>query len=128
MRTYTLRSLMCRTAHRAGVTYATTSLTRFDISTGPSSMIAGLSVTFRTGSAHALASNAIVKHITALHVVIGRPAPFSGQADATSVSTQVAVLRKLLLNGEDASSETGYWFRKAARVRTLTCPFYRVGY
>ncbi|KAH9948764.1 hypothetical protein B0H21DRAFT_731862 [Amylocystis lapponica] len=102
-------------AHRVGVTYATTSLSKVDVFTGPTSMLAGLSVTFRTGSAHALQPNAIVKHITALHVIIGRPAPFAVGVDATSVSSQIAALRRLLLNGEDSSTETGYWFKKAAR-------------
>lgn len=33
-----------------------------------------------------------------------------------SVSTQIAGLRRLLLNGENDDTETGKWFRKAADV------------
>ncbi|KZT06435.1 composite domain of metallo-dependent hydrolase [Laetiporus sulphureus 93-53] len=97
-------------AHRAGVTYATT----LPGSTGFSSIIAGLSVTYRTGASHALERGAIVKEVTALHVVIERSAPFSS-GGAVSVSTQIATLRRLLQNGEPEGTETGYWFRQAAK-------------
>ncbi|CCM02332.1 uncharacterized protein FIBRA_04424 [Fibroporia radiculosa] len=101
-------------AHRAGVTYATSSLSKTTLFAGPSSIFAGLSVTFRTGAAHALERGAIIKHITALHVVIGRAAPYSTTPWA-SVSTQIATLRNLLLNGQPTSTETGKWFKKAAQ-------------
>ncbi|KAI0920873.1 hypothetical protein AcW2_006015 [Taiwanofungus camphoratus] len=101
-------------AHRAGVTYATSSLGSITLFGGPSTIIAGLSVTFRTGSGHALEPNAIIKHITALHVVIGRAAPYS-TTPGVSVGTEIAALRRLLLNGEPTSTETGYWFKKSAQ-------------
>lgn len=85
---------------------------------GPSSIIAGLSVTFRTGSAHALESGAIVKEVTAIHLVVGRQAPYSSTA-WVSVSTQIATLRRLLLNAEPTNTETGKWFKKAAQVGIL---------
>ncbi|OCH94314.1 hypothetical protein OBBRIDRAFT_823596 [Obba rivulosa] len=103
-------------AHRAGVTYATTALSQIRI-TGVQSVspIAGLSATFRTGSQHALAPNAVVKPITALHVIVSKPPPFSWMGrPPVSVSTQIAALRRLLLDGEDERTETGQWFKKAA--------------
>ncbi|KAH9833762.1 uncharacterized protein C8Q71DRAFT_712148 [Rhodofomes roseus] len=100
-------------AHRAGVTYATSSLEKTTYFTSPA-FIAGLSVTFRTGSAHALEPGAVIKQITALHIVLSRTSPSSlvGQA---SVSTQIAALRRLLLNGEPDDTETGHWFKRAAQ-------------
>ncbi|EPT00762.1 hypothetical protein FOMPIDRAFT_1121854 [Fomitopsis schrenkii] len=100
-------------AHRAGVTYATSSLEKTTYFTSPA-FIAGLSVTFRTGSAHALERGAIIKEVTALHVVISRTAP-SASVGQASVSTQIAILRRLLLNGEPDDTETGYWFKRAAQ-------------
>ncbi|EMD40502.1 hypothetical protein CERSUDRAFT_121244 [Gelatoporia subvermispora B] len=103
-------------AYRAGVTYATTAVSQSRL-TGPQpvSPIAGLSATFRTGSAHALAPNAVVKPITALHVIVSKPPPFSWMgASPVSVSTQIAALRRLLLDGENERTETGQWFKKAA--------------
>ena len=78
-----------------------------------------MSVTFRTGSAHALERGAIIKEVTALHVVISRTAP-SASVEQTSVSTQIATLRRLLLNSEPDDTETGYWFKRAAQVRRVT--------
>lgn len=112
---------MVRIAYRAGVTYATTAVSQSRL-TGPQpvSPIAGLSATFRTGSAHALAPNAVVKPITALHVIVSKPPPFSWMgASPVSVSTQIAALRRLLLDGENERTETGQWFKKAAEVRIL---------
>lgn len=77
----------------------------------------GLSTTFRTGAAHALEHNAIVKRTTALHVVLGRPAPLRASIPPVAVSTQIAAMRRLLLVGEDRKTETGLWFHKAATVR-----------
>lgn len=48
-------------AHRAGVTYATSSLGKSSLFGGPTSLIAGLATTFRTGAAHALEFNAVIK-------------------------------------------------------------------
>jgi len=102
-----------RLAHRAGVTYATSSLEKTTYFTSPA-FIAGLSVTFRTGSAHALEPGAVIKQVTAVHVVLSRTPPYSTVAQA-SVSTQVAILRRLLVNGEPDDTETGYWFKRAAQ-------------
>ena len=111
---------MCRVAHRAGVTYATTSLSKETLFGGASAFIGGLAVTFRTGSAHALEANAIIKSVTALHIRIGRAAPYRGTLPGISVGTQVATLRRLLFDGVSEDEETGYWFEKAADVRILS--------
>ncbi|KZT70361.1 composite domain of metallo-dependent hydrolase [Daedalea quercina L-15889] len=100
-------------AHRAGVTYATSSLEKTTYFASPA-FIAGLSVTFRTGSAHALERGAVIKQVTALHVVLSRTSP-SSSVGQVSVSTQIAVLRRLLLNGEPDDTETGYWFKRVAQ-------------
>lgn len=113
-------------AHRAGVTYATSTLGRSVLFGGAGSFIAGLGTTFRTGAAHALEPNAVLKPVTALHVYIGRPFPFRGAIPPVSVSTQIAVLRRLLLNAVKDEEETGYWFRKAADVRTRVFTMARV--
>ncbi|KAI0751107.1 composite domain of metallo-dependent hydrolase [Daedaleopsis nitida] len=100
-------------AHRAGVTYATTSFVR-PAAFSRGSFMGGLSATLRTGAHHGMERAAIIKPVTALHVVIGRPAPVSPGYPGMSMSMEIATLRRLLLNGEDASTETGEWFRKAA--------------
>ncbi|TFK55529.1 composite domain of metallo-dependent hydrolase [Heliocybe sulcata] len=104
-------------AYRSGVTVATSSLTKVGLFVGPNSIISGLSTTFRTGAAHALEDGAVVKEITALHVNIGRPHPVGGRhglGPGVSVSTEIAALRRLLLEGESKDTETGRWFRGAA--------------
>lgn len=112
---------ICRLAHRAGVTHATSSLAKSNLFAGSAYILAGLSATFRTGSTHALEPGAIIKDVTALHVAIGRTPPFA-DAPRVSVSTQVAALRRLLLGGEPEDTETGYWFGKAAQVRVVVSP------
>ncbi|KZT29292.1 hypothetical protein NEOLEDRAFT_1085063 [Neolentinus lepideus HHB14362 ss-1] len=110
-------------AYRSGVTVATSSLSKTTLFVGPNSIIPGLSTTFRTGAAHALEGGAIVKDITALHVNIGRPHPIggrNGRGPGASVSTEIAALRRLLLEGESKDTETGLWFRRAAEG---TIPF-----
>ena len=111
-----LTRLWTRLAHRAGVTHATSSLAKSSLFAGSASILAGLSATFRTGSAHALERGALIQDVTALHVVVGRTAPFA-DAPRVGVSAQVAALRRLLLGGEPRDTETGYWFGKAAEVR-----------
>ncbi|THH28414.1 hypothetical protein EUX98_g5775 [Antrodiella citrinella] len=101
-------------AHRAGVTYATSSPAKSNFLFGPESIISGLATTFRTGAAHALDTNAIVKDITALHIQIAHPAPYIAAMPPVSVSTQIAALRRLLLDAEDPKSDTGKYFKKAA--------------
>ncbi|KAI0797049.1 hypothetical protein C8Q75DRAFT_710125 [Abortiporus biennis] len=93
-------------AHRSGVTYG--------VSTLRSSTFT-LETTFRTGASHSLESNAVIRDITALHVHIERPIPYSAAAfPPISISTQIAGLRRLLLNSNYHNTETGYWFDKAA--------------
>ncbi|KAI0080817.1 hypothetical protein K474DRAFT_1636767 [Panus rudis PR-1116 ss-1] len=101
-------------AHRAGVTYATSSLARFTTFGGHLNLISGLSSTFKTGSAHALQRHAIVKPITALHIALTRAMPYAPALPPVSVSTQIATLRRLLLNAENDNTETGKWFKQAA--------------
>lgn len=74
-------------------------------------------MTFRTGANHALEPNALIKPVTALHITIARVAPYRPFGPPVSVSTQIAVLRRLLLEGEDEATETGHWFKKAVEVR-----------
>ncbi|EPQ59082.1 hypothetical protein GLOTRDRAFT_113888 [Gloeophyllum trabeum ATCC 11539] len=103
--------------YRAGVTVATSSLSKTTLFVGPNSIIPGLSATFRTGATNALEGGALVKEVTALHVTIGRPHPIggrNGRGPGVSVSTEIAALRRLLLEGESKDTETGRWFRKAA--------------
>ena len=104
-----------RVAHRAGVTYATTSFLK-PAAFSRGSFIGGLSATFRTGANHGMERAAIIKSATALHIAIGRAAPISPSYPSTSVSTEIATLRRLLLHGGDENSETGQWFKKAANV------------
>lgn len=89
-----------------GVTTSTTYLSNTP-QTFPAPFIGGLSVTFRLGATNSLEEGAIVKKITALHVAVEKILP-------ASVSTQVAILRKLLLVEED--EEASEWFVKAAKV------------
>ena len=106
----------CRSsiAYRAGVTVATSPPNA--IFTQPS--FAGLSTTFRTGAPHALADGAVIQRISALHYVIRRPDALvleQGGAQTPSVSTHIAVLRRLLLaEGNEQAGETALWFAKAA--------------
>ncbi|GJE84554.1 composite domain of metallo-dependent hydrolase [Phanerochaete sordida] len=102
------------TARRAGVTYATTALGETTLFGGASTLIGGLAVTFRTGAAHALQPDAIVKPVAALQVHVGRAAPWRGSLAPVSVSTQIATLRRLLLDSVSDKEETGRWFKKAA--------------
>jgi len=76
--------------------------------TFPVPSVGGLSVTFRLGTAGSLEKGAIVKKITALHVAVERIQP-------ASVSTQIEILRRLLL--AEGDSEASRWFVKAAKVR-----------
>ncbi|KAF7352632.1 Carbohydrate esterase family 9 protein [Mycena venus] len=101
------------TAYRSGVTSATVSLTKPLSLTGSSNVIAGVSTTFSTGSAHAMERGAIIQKFTALHVAIHRSDPFSRKRQA-SVSSQIAGLRRLLSGWENQETETGKWFKRAA--------------
>ncbi|KAG5648919.1 hypothetical protein DXG03_000268 [Asterophora parasitica] len=101
------------TAYRSGVTLATSSLAKpYYLDGTAAHVISGLSVAFRTGSAHVMERGSIIQDIAALHIHIGRPNPLIGEG--ISVSTQIAALRRLLFGWETQDKETGYWFRKAA--------------
>ncbi|KAI0307234.1 hypothetical protein B0F90DRAFT_1686479 [Multifurca ochricompacta] len=101
-------------AYRAGVTVATSAPHVFFTET----TIAGLSATFRTGAPHALAESAIIQRISALHCTIRHPQvliPQKVHAGVPSVSTRIAVLRRLLLaEADDRAGETAQRFAKAA--------------
>ncbi|KAF9006581.1 carbohydrate esterase family 9 protein [Cyathus striatus] len=101
-------------AYRSGVTFATSSLAKpIFLYASEGHLIAGLSVTFRTGASHAMESGAIIQDVVALHVVIGRAHPVFHDK-SISVSTQVAALRRLLFGWESTDKETGLWFRRAS--------------
>lgn len=73
-------------------------------------MISGLSVAFSNGARHSLEEGAIVQDVTALHVKI------SPLEKKPSLSTQIGLLRQILLSPDD-SHVTG-WFRRVAKVST----------
>jgi hypothetical protein len=108
-------------AHRSGVTTATSTVLVEDGVLGRSTFLPGLSVTFHTGSTSTSDNSTFIKKITALHITIGRDGVYSGLfASGTqfpSVSTQIAILRRLLLGGERRDTETEKWFYEAAVVR-----------
>ncbi|THH17725.1 hypothetical protein EW146_g3143 [Bondarzewia mesenterica] len=83
-------------AYRAGVTTSVTA----PLGGG---FLAGLSVSFSLGSPHKLEKGALVQDVVALHVSIHH-------LSKTSVSTQIAALRRLLLN--PPNGEAGKWFEK----------------
>lgn len=72
----------------------------------------GLGVAFSLGANHKLEEGAVVKDITAVHVSINHSP--GGQP---SVSTQIAVLRRLLLKPSDG--ELGLWFGKVTVVSSV---------
>lgn len=88
-----------RLAYRSGVTTAISAPVSY-------SFLAGLGVAFSTGARHKLEDGAVVRPMTALHVHVG-----PGQG--ASVSTQIATLRRLLLDGEKHGA-----FHRVSRVST----------
>ena len=78
----------------------------------------GLSATFRTGAPHALTKGAVIQRVSALHCAIRRPNALvqqKGHVQTPSVSTRIAVLRRLLLADVDGrTGETAKWFTRAA--------------
>ena len=102
-----------RSAYEAGVTYAVASLATY------SGLIGGLSATIRTGAHHALEKGAIIQEVTALHVTIERHPAVLGPSHV-SISSQIHVLRNLLLGLHKGDSTTAHWFRKAALVSGLS--------
>lgn len=98
-------------AYRAGVTVATSSPHAFFIKP----TFIGLSTTFRTDAPHALAEGAVIQRISALHCAIRRPNALALLKGHPSVSTRIAVLRRLLLaEADERAGETAMWFSKAA--------------
>lgn len=83
-------------AYRAGVTTAITAPTHYYF-------LAGIGTSFSTGARHKLDEDAIVQGTTAVHVSVRH------MGSVPSVSTQVAALRRLLL--EPMEGDAGAWFK-----------------
>jgi len=66
----------------------------------------GLSVAFSLGTSHKLEKGALIQQVTAVHVSV--------RHTETSVSTQIAALRRLLLGPREG--EAGIWFEKVTQV------------
>ena len=96
-----LISLICRLAYRSGVTTAISAPTHLGF-------LSGVSVAFAPGTPHKLARGAIIKDAVAVHVAVAR-------GGAASVSTQIAALRRYLLDPPEG--EAGKWFGEVVRVR-----------
>jgi hypothetical protein len=96
-----LSTSFCSLAYRAGVTSAVTAPNAYGV-------LAGLSTAFSLGAAHKLAHGAIMQNVAAVHVSIAH-------GDSVSVSTEIATLRTLLLEGY--KGEAGKWFEKVSEVR-----------
>ena len=90
-----------RIAYRAGITTGIAS---------PASggFLRGISVAFSLGAAHKLEQGAVVADVAALHVTIAH-------GDVPSVSTEIAALRRVLLNPPEG--DAGKWYAKVAKVR-----------
>ena len=70
----------------------------------------GLGTSFSLGATHRLEPGAVLTETTAVHVSVrhfGMP----------SVSTQIAVLRRLLLGPQEGAA--GYWFNKVKEVSAI---------
>jgi hypothetical protein len=86
---YDLRPICSnRLAHRAGVTKGI-------VAPKTEGFLSGLSSVFTTGVAHKLRRGAVLQDVAALHVAIG--------FESSSISTQVAALRSLLLGGGEGN-------------------------
>lgn len=70
---------------------------------------AGLSTSFFTGAPHKLEEGAVIQDVNALHVTVRH------FGSIPSISTQIAVLRKLLL--EPGEGEAGEWFEEVREGR-----------
>jgi hypothetical protein len=86
-------------AYRQGVTTAITAPSSYGF-------ISGLSTAWSTGSEHKLAEGAVVQSVAALHVSLDMG------SERPSVSTQIAVLRRLLLG--EGKGDLGKAFKDAA--------------
>lgn len=98
---------------------ATVSLQKDAMFGGDSSIISGLSTTFRTGVAHGMERGAIVQTVAALHVTMTRSHPlgdYNGKS-GVSVSEEIGMLKRLLFGFEPRETPTGFWFGKAMEGR-----------
>ncbi|KAJ6570161.1 carbohydrate esterase family 9 protein [Mycena vulgaris] len=84
-------------AYRSGVTSAIVAPTSF-------STLGGLGVSFSLGAAHKLERGAVLQEVTGVHMMVLQSLP------GVSVSTQIALLRRLLLRPVDGPSKI--WFNK----------------
>ncbi|KAM5537547.1 hypothetical protein V8D89_008760 [Ganoderma adspersum] len=89
------------TAYRAGVTTGI-------VSPQSDGFLSGVSAAFSLAAPHKLAEGAIVQRAGAVHVAIHR-------GEAQSVSTQVAALRRLLLDSDRTEGELGTWFARIGK-------------
>ena len=87
-------------SYRAGVTTGI-------VSPQSGGFLSGIGAAFSLGAPHKLAHGAIVQRAGAMHVAIHH-------RETQSVSTQVAALRRLLLDSDQEEGELGAWF---ARIR-----------
>ncbi|KAK7472814.1 hypothetical protein VKT23_000921 [Stygiomarasmius scandens] len=88
-------------AYRSGVTSAVTAPSHYNF-------YGGLATSFSTGSVHKLAPGAVIQEVTGVHMSVrhfGSP----------SVSTQIATLRRLLLETQEGT--TGKWFTEILEGR-----------
>jgi hypothetical protein len=98
-----MKLTISRLAYRGGVTTAVTA----PMGRG---FLLGMGTAFSAGADHKLEKGAIVQPETAVHVHIAR-------GGAVSVSSQIAVLRRLLFHfGEEGDEGDGAW----ARVRSVS--------
>ncbi|KAJ7116412.1 carbohydrate esterase family 9 protein [Mycena epipterygia] len=84
-------------AYRAGVTSAIVAPTAYGV-------FGGLGVSFSLGAAHRLERGAVLQEVTGVHMAVMQSFP------GPSVSTQITLLRKLLLRPVDGPSKV--WFEK----------------
>ncbi|KAG8916313.1 hypothetical protein FRC02_004050 [Tulasnella sp. 418] len=99
-------------AYRSGVTSAITAPVS-------SSYIGGLSTCFRTGSMSVLEDGAMIQDVVAVHATVGRISVYNEALDKgtkTSISTQIGMLRSLLLGRQ--KTELGEWYRRVAMGET----------
>lgn len=98
-----------RLAYRAGVTSAITPPAFYGF-------LSGLSVHFSTGAAHKLEKGAVLQDAVALHFAIQ-------QFGTPSVSTQIAALRKLLLDKHSGEFADAYESVQTVCSPTRLCLF-----
>lgn len=100
--------LVGRLAYRAGVTSAVVAPTTPGIFAGLSGVFGGLGVSFSLGAAHKLERGAVLQEVTGVHMRVMQALP------GPSVSTQIALLRRLLLRPVDGPSKE--WFLKVTNA------------